>query len=124
MTTVPSCTGAVVLVEDDEDARELLSSVLQKRGYRVVTACDGVEALAVMRSTPDVCFVLLDLFMPNMDGQAVLRAIASDPALARFPVCVSTSAPDAVPFGWPCLPKPIDLQRLFAMIEHNCRGAA
>ncbi len=118
------CTGTVVVVEDDEDARELLRAVLERQGYRVLTARDGVDALALLRGTDNVCFVLLDLFMPGMDGFAVLRSLSADPQLAQLPVCISTSAPEAVPFGWPCLAKPIDLVRLFAMIEHNCRGAA
>ncbi|MEO7034704.1 MAG: response regulator [Polyangiaceae bacterium] len=114
------CSGVVVLVEDDEDTRELLRVVLERRGYRVATAADGVEGLDLLRATSAVCFVLLDLFMPRMDGFGVLRAIASDPKLADLPLCLSTSAPDAAPKGVACLPKPIDLARLFAMIDLHC----
>jgi len=123
MTTDTNCSGIVFVVEDDEDTRELLRTVLQRRGYRVATARDGVEALELLHVTPGVCFVLLDLFMPRMDGFAVLKAMASDPALALLPVCVSTSAPDVVPVGIDCLSKPIDLTSLFALIEHHCSAA-
>ncbi|MEO8900864.1 MAG: response regulator [Polyangiaceae bacterium] len=114
------CSGVVVLVEDDEDTRELLRVVLERRGYQVATAADGVEGLDLLRATSAVCFVLLDLFMPRMDGFGLLRAIASDPKLADLPLCLSTSAPDAAPKGVACLPKPIDLARLFAMIDVHC----
>ena len=119
MTSVP-CLGVVVVVEDDEDTRELLQTVLQRRGYRVATAPDGLDGLDLLRKTDSVCFVLVDLFMPRMDGFGMLRAMVNDPKLANLPVCLSTSAPDAAPAGVACLPKPIDLPRLFAMIALHC----
>jgi len=110
----------VVVVEDDEDTRELLKTVLQRRGYEVATAADGLDGLDLLRTTDAVCFVLVDLFMPRMDGFGLLRAMVDDPRLSQFPVCLSTSAPDRAPEGVACLPKPIDLSRLFAMIESHC----
>ena len=114
------CPGVVVVVEDDEDTRELLKTVLQRRGYQVAIAADGLDGLDLLSRTEAVCFVLVDLFMPRMDGFELLRAMVSDPRMARFPVCLSTSAPDAAPSGVACLAKPIDLARLFAMIELHC----
>jgi CheY-like chemotaxis protein len=119
MSGVP-CSGVVVLVEDDDDTRELLATVLRRQGYEVAMAQDGVEAMDVLSRTEPVCFVLVDLFMPRMDGFAVLNAMKSDVKLAALPVCVSTSAPDLAPDGVPCLPKPIDLSCLFEMIERHC----
>jgi CheY-like chemotaxis protein len=119
MTSVP-CLCVVVVVEDDEDTRELLKTVLQRRGYRVATATDGLDGLNLLRTTDSVCFVLVDLFMPRMDGFGMLRAMVNDPKLANLPVCLSTSAPNAAPLGVACLPKPIDLPRLFAMIAFHC----
>jgi len=123
MTDVP-CLGIVVVVEDDEDTRELLQTVLQRRGYRVATAADGLDGLALLRRIDSVCFVLMDLFMPRMDGFGMLRAMTEDPKLAGLHVCLSTSAPDAAPPGVACLSKPIDLPRLFAMIELHCLTTA
>ena len=58
---------------------------------------------------------------PLSDAEmAVLRVLASDPQLSALPVCVTTSAPDAVPAGVACLPKPLDLPKLFAVIERHC----
>jgi CheY-like chemotaxis protein len=118
-----ACSGVVVIVEDEEDTRELLRELLEDRGYTVVTAEDGVEGLAAM-SAREVCIVILDLIMPRMGGLAVLAAMARDPKLSALPVCISTSATDQVPSGLPYLPKPVDLQRLYALIEANCKHAA
>jgi CheY-like chemotaxis protein len=119
MATI-TCVGIVVVVEDDEDTRELLQAVLERRGYRVLTASDGIDGLSLLRATDTVCFVLLDLFMPRMDGLGLLRAMSDDRRLAELPVCLSTSAPDEAPPGLACLPKPIDLPALFAMIDLYC----
>jgi CheY-like chemotaxis protein len=119
MTAVP-CQDVVVVVEDDEDTRELMQTALRRRGYLVATAVDGIDGLNLLRVTDAVCFVLLDLFMPRMDGFGLLRAMINDPRLVALPVCVSTSAPDLAPPGVACLPKPIDLTRLFAMIDAHC----
>lgn len=120
MSAVLPCSGVVLLVEDDDDTRELLAMVLQRRGYRVARAQDGVEAMDLLGRTEAVCFVLVDLFMPRMDGFAVLGAMKADPRLANLPVCVSTSAPALAPDGVACLPKPVDLDALFSMIERHC----
>ena len=119
MSVIP-CLGVVIVIEDDDDTRELLQTVLERRGYRVLTASDGIDGLSLLRATDAVCFVLLDLFMPRLDGFGLLRAMSDDVRLAELPVCLSTSAPDVVPAGLSCLPKPIDLPALFAMIDLHC----
>jgi CheY-like chemotaxis protein len=121
--TAVACLGVVVVVEDDDDTRELLQTVLERRGHRVLTASDGVDALSLLRATDGVCFVLLDLFMPRMDGFGLLRAMNDNLRLAELPVCLSTSAPDAAPPGLACLSKPIDLPALFAMIDLHCAAS-
>lgn len=120
MTQSTRCTGTVVVIDDEEDTRELMKELLEERGVRTVLAADGVAGLELLRATPDVCFVVLDLLMPRLGGVGVLRAMAQDPALAMLQVCVSTSAPDQVPAGVPCLPKPIDIARLFALVDAHC----
>jgi CheY-like chemotaxis protein len=112
--------GLVVVVEDEEDSRELLRELLENHGYRVETAEDGVEALEVLARTEGVSLVLVDLLMPRMDGFALLDALAGDPRLSRLKVVVSTSAPDRVPSGVPCLPKPIDIEQLLALVAAAC----
>ncbi len=52
-----------------------------------------LDGLDLLRATEAICFVLVDLFMPRMDGFGLLRAMVNDPRLAVLPVCLSTSAP-------------------------------
>jgi adenylate cyclase len=84
--------AGVVLVVDDQGAnRRLLEAVLSPRGYRVLVAESGEEALQVLqRDRPDV--VLLDILMPGMDGYEVCRRIRAEPATAVLPVVMITAS--------------------------------
>lgn len=66
-------TITVLIVDDEENMRHMLASMLQREGYTVETAEDGEQALAVLRNRP-FNFVLCDIKMPRMDGMAFLRA--------------------------------------------------
>jgi two-component system chemotaxis response regulator CheY len=68
----------VLLVEDDESLRQMYSLILQKAGYKVTLANDGVEGLAKARAG-GFDLILLDLMMPNMDGLGFLRGLAEEP---------------------------------------------
>ena len=73
-----------LIVDDDEMARTYLERVLVSQGHDVVTASNGLDALAITHeSPPDV--VVSDIMMPEMDGFALCRRIRQDPRLARMP---------------------------------------
>ncbi|HXF13410.1 MAG TPA: response regulator [Terriglobales bacterium] len=79
-----------LIAEDNAVNRELLRELLESRGYDVVEACDGQEALTVIEQTrPDI--LLLDIGMPKMDGFAVVRELRQDPRLAKLPVIAVTA---------------------------------
>ena len=80
----------VLAVDDQPPNLRLLDAVLSPRGYRVLTASGGQEALDVLR-TEDVDVVLLDVQMPGMDGCEVCRRIRSDPRTAFLPVIMITA---------------------------------
>ncbi len=64
----------ILVVDDDPDIREALTMILESQGYQVVTAQDGIEALANLKAeTPDL--MILDLLMPRMDGFAVCKEL-------------------------------------------------
>lgn len=64
----------VLLVDDDPDIRDVVTMLLETRGYEIVTACDGIECLAALRAEePDL--MIIDLLMPKMDGFAVLKEL-------------------------------------------------
>ena len=80
----------VLIAEDNAVNRELLRELLELRGYSVLEACNGQEALqALEQSQP--ALLLLDIGMPVMDGFAVIRRIRENPRLARLPVVAVTA---------------------------------
>jgi CheY-like chemotaxis protein/signal transduction histidine kinase len=84
--------GRTVLLVDD-DARNIfaLSSVLERRGMRVLTATTGSEAIALVESTPDLAIVLMDIMMPEMDGYQTMQVIRQKPAFRRLPIVALTA---------------------------------
>lgn len=86
---------ATVLVVDDEfGIADLFDAVLTDEGHRVLTAMNGRHGLEVLAGDrPDLMF--LDYMMPVMDGAAMLRAMAADPALPAVPVVMMSSMPEA-----------------------------
>ena len=83
--------AVVLVVDDDRDIRETLQEVLEAEGYRAVTARHGAEGLEVAREEHPA-LVLLDLFMPVMDGVEFRRRQLAEPALAGIPVVVVSAA--------------------------------
>jgi two-component system, cell cycle response regulator DivK len=80
----------ILIAEDNEINRELLRELLEIRGYSVVDASDGQEALNVIEQThPDL--LLLDIGMPVLDGFAVIRKIRQNSQLAKLPVVAVTA---------------------------------
>ena len=80
----------VLLVEDNEMNRDMLSRRLQRRGFDVVVAVDGQEGLDLARTgTPDL--ILLDMSLPVLDGWTVARALREEPATADIPVIALTA---------------------------------
>jgi HAMP domain-containing protein/CheY-like chemotaxis protein/signal transduction histidine kinase len=81
----------VLLVDDDARNIFALSSVLERRGMRVLTATTGTEAIDLVASTPDLAIVLMDIMMPQMDGYQTMQAIRLKPELRRLPIIALTA---------------------------------
>jgi type IV pilus assembly protein PilB len=85
--------GCVLLVEDEEQLRRVMKDLLERDGYHIVEAGDGIAALEqVDRHNPDV--ILLDLNLPGLDGYGVLSQVRSRPTTAGIPVIVLTAKGD------------------------------
>jgi HAMP domain-containing protein/CheY-like chemotaxis protein/signal transduction histidine kinase len=84
--------GKSVLVVDD-DVRNIfaLSSVLERRGMKVLTASTGSEATSLLERTPDVSIVLMDIMMPEMDGYQTMHKIRENPEFRRLPIVALTA---------------------------------
>ncbi|MDA1185964.1 MAG: EAL domain-containing protein [Acidobacteria bacterium] len=116
----PEC---LLVVDDIDDNRDLLSRRLMRRGYQVVTASGGQEALHLLAHAR-VDLVLLDIAMPGMSGYDVLTALRADPKTAAVPVIMVTAAQDndslveALGKGAnDYITKPINFVAAFARIE-------
>ncbi|MDB5611638.1 MAG: putative Sensor histidine kinase with a domain and multiple and Response regulator [Bradyrhizobium sp.] len=84
--------GQTALLVDD-DARNIfaLSSVLERRGMKVLTATTGEEAIALVESSPEIAIVLMDIMMPQMDGYQTIGVIREDPTFRRLPIIALTA---------------------------------
>ena len=84
--------GKTALLVDD-DARNIfaLSSVLERRGMKVLTATTGSEAIALVNSNPEIAIVLMDIMMPQMDGYQTIGVIRRNPSFARLPIIALTA---------------------------------
>lgn len=112
----------ILVVEDEESARETLIEVVEMAGCSAIGAANGAEGLHLMAKRRP-CLVIVDLFMPVMSGFDMLDAMRRQPDLAVVPVVISTSAPDRAPPGVPVIAKPIDVNAVWAWMRRTCSCA-
>ncbi len=87
----------VLIVEDDSELRRSLAAALESNGVRVVTAAGGIEALERLRAEPPPSVVVLDLRLPGLAGEELLRSMRADRRFEDVPVITMTSGVDATP---------------------------
>jgi len=114
----------ILVVEDNQDNREMVVKVLKFNGYQVVEAVDGEEAIEKAK-TEDPDLILLDIFLPKMDGYEATRRLKGDTRLRNIPIIALTahamkgSMEEALAAG--CdgyISKPIDVRELPKEIQH------
>ena len=113
----------ILLVEDDQDVRYTLSEILRDDGYAVDVACDGVEALAYLRSGNAPGVILLDLMMPRMSGFDFRVQQLADHTIEHIPVIILTALgrmdEAAVSLkAEAAIGKPIDMPKLISALEN------
>ena len=117
--------ATVLVVDDDPMVRSLLAKTLEKEGYRIVSACNGVEALTLARAHRPQA-ITLDVLMPRMDGWGALKELKADAELRDIPVIMVTVLNErgmAIPMGAAeFVTKPVDRQRLKAILREHCAG--
>lgn len=112
----------ILLVEDNQESRELMKYILKSLGYRVIVAEDGLEALELAEQEP-FDLIMMDISMPIMDGITVVKIIKQHKPIAKIPVIAVTAhskkyrdeviAAGAVEL----LVKPVDLNDLQLVLE-------
>jgi CheY-like chemotaxis protein len=114
-------THTVLVVEDEEELRDVLRESLELNGYNVVAVGDGEQALAELERIEQVCLVLLDLVMPRMNGWDFFDKLRGRANLADVPVIVHTSSPRLAPAGATrVLKKPFEFERLLSLVKEFC----
>src|SRR5688572_30119052 len=111
---------AVMIVDDDDAIREALEDVLSDEGYEVVGMSDGQQALDYLRVEKRPSAILVDLWMPVMDGWKFLDALLDDPRFSRIPLVVLTAARDQRARDLrvsEVLTKPVQLQQVLGTLE-------
>ncbi|HVR61935.1 MAG TPA: response regulator [Polyangia bacterium] len=108
----------MLIVEDDEELRDLIGDLLEEEGYDVIPATNGKQALDYLRSTRRLpLLILLDLMMPLVNGWELLRTIKSDPWFSALPVVVMTAVKRDRPSGASAvLKKPFKIAELLDVV--------
>ena len=117
----------ILIVDDNENNRAIIAARLGAQGYSTKEACDGIEALEVVRrDAPDL--ILLDVTMPRMDGLEACRRLRSDPSVGFVPIILVTARANSkdVVAGLEAgadeyLTKPVDQQALVARVRSMLR---
>lgn len=112
----------ILLIDDEKDFVDLVKKFLEMRGYAVIPAYNGIEALEKTKELPDM--VLLDIKMPNMDGLEVLRRLRSNQDTVNTPIIMLTSKAETdsifeTQHLWASdyIIKPINLEDLLTLIK-------
>lgn len=120
--TVAGRAPRLLVIEDEDDIRALLCKAAQRRGYEVVSASNGAAALALLEqgqvAQPDV--ILLDMWMPIMDGWTFLRLYRELPLLHAPVIAVTASYPEDLTLGIDAhsvIAKPFELPKLLELID-------
>lgn len=121
----PDEMARILVVEDNDDVREMMAVTLELEGHQVSTAVNGRDALEQLRTGDKPCVILLDLMMPVMNGWELRREIESDPALADVPVIVISAATGELVRSTRAdafITKPIDIDQLLDVVGDLCDG--
>lgn len=125
---MPPRPKTILIVEDDTGISMMLSSILEDRGYRAITAATGAEAVEAARAErPHL--ISLDLFLPGMTGQEALHMLKEDPDTEGIPVIAVSAFLEVLSPGdrsalVALVPKPLDVDDFVTAIERTIGRAA
>jgi two-component system, response regulator, stage 0 sporulation protein F len=106
----------VMVVDDDDEARELLAQILQDEGYEVVQAENGQRAVELaLRVSPRL--ILLDLNMPVMDGWEFLRWLGRQSGIKSTVIVITAQIPGVIPDASAVVRKPLDVPYLLDLMN-------
>src|SRR5579862_8540416 len=108
----------ILIIDDNPDVLSAMSLFLEIKGFSVRTASDGMEGPVRMKAEGHLTLVLLDLWMPVMNGWEFLRLKTDDPCIAEIPVIViSAVSPDSIGGAQAVLRKPVHPEKLMDAVR-------
>jgi CheY-like chemotaxis protein len=116
----------LLVIDDDEDIRDVLRVLLEGDGYRVTTAGDGLEAWQELKTNERPSLIILDWMMPRMDGEGFMNTLRSSP-FADIPVVIMSGQKEATNKdkelrGNLCLLKPVELDDLLSAVHRFAKN--
>jgi CheY-like chemotaxis protein len=123
-TTIRRDRHVILVVDDDHDLRESLREILEEEGFETIGACNGQEAIDLLRSggQPPPRVILLDIMMPVMTGRDVVDRLRRDAPFASTPVVFMTAFRTLVKTDEKTrvLYKPFSIDRVLSAIRQAC----
>lgn len=119
-----SSSKILLIIDDSEDLQILFKRIFESRGYQVVAALSGKEALDILLSGEELPnLIFLDLLLPDMNGLEFARIKEKEPKIKHIPMILMTAgiidSEQITPFNFKTyLAKPLDLNQLLATVEH------
>jgi CheY-like chemotaxis protein len=112
-------TPTILLIDDEEAIRHVLSLALEFENYQVFTASNGEEGLKTLRKIPRPGLILLDLMMPVMDGWEFLDVFRQDSSFSDIPIVVITASrkSNEIKDAVAVIEKPVELNELFKTVK-------
>ncbi len=116
--------ATILVVEDNDDVREMMTVTLEYEGHNVHTAANGRQALAQLENGLYPCVILLDLMMPVMNGWELRSALQGDQRFKEIPlVVISAAGGDLISQAAGIfIPKPINVDTLLDVVCDYCDG--
>lgn len=114
---------SILVIEDDDDIRQVIRVYLEIEGYPVITAANGKQGLELLSQGPRPGLIILDLMMPIMNGWEFVDLLQSDDALASIPVIVVTADTARIRSirARRVIHKPFDPDVLYEVAREYCR---
>ncbi len=123
MSESKAVSKTILIVEDDEDIRNLYIEILNGEGFKVLAAASGEEALEILNKLErDPCLILTDFMMPGMTGEELIKIIRKEDLLMSLPIVMISAKPlgHEVTKGIDFLKKPLDVDTIIDKVKEYC----
>jgi CheY-like chemotaxis protein len=107
----------IVIADDDREIRDVLSYRFSSAGWRVLTAVDGADMIALLETVDRAAAIFVDLLMPGVVGHSVIDYVQHTPRFRDVPLAVISASPELAPAGVQIFTKPARFAQLLDFVE-------